>query len=218
LESDSDYLVGRVLDTWREPAVFGVFSWLAHTHEQLSERVRVALSYHVASIAKWAGSTKDAPQDAILIAAHIVAPFTYQFKEFDMSVWLKTYHALVQQGDKREADYFATMLLTLGFQNSPPSGLALVEECFERVHKIAWDDVMPDDTWFIIDPIVPRLWWHREWDRCERLRRGIIDAFVKFRWPIYKLSDCVKSDWLLGKVVDSARHIDGGKEFVSQKF
>jgi len=83
---------------------------------------------------------------------------------------------------------------------------------------VAWDDAMPEDDWFILDPIVPHLWWHRDWDKCERLRRGLIEAFVKFRWPIVKLADCVKNDEFLSRVIESAKHVDGGKELVSQKF
>jgi len=161
---------------------------------------------------------EDAPQNVVIVAAHIIAPCTYKFRQFDSTIWLKTFKELAAQGNRRETNYFASMLLALGFQNAPPDSLALVEECFERVHQVAWDDAMPEDDWFILDPIVPHLWWHRDWDKCERLRRGLIEAFVKFRWPIVKLADCVKNDEFLSRVIESAKHVDGGKELVSQKF
>jgi len=75
---------------------------------------------------------------------------------------------------------------------------------------------MPDDTWIILDPLVPHLWWHRDWDKCERLRRGLVEAFVKFHWPIIQLAQCVKNDATLSRVIASARDVDGGKEIVSQ--
>lgn len=70
----------------------------------------------------------------------------------------------------------------------------------------------------ILDPIVPHLWWHRDWDKCERLRRGLVEAFVKFRWPVIKLASCVKNDAFLQRVIESAKHVAGGKELISQKF
>jgi hypothetical protein len=219
VESGSEFLLQRALETWGQPVVFGVFDWMARSNRSLSEGSLLALTFHVESIVKWILAHEDAPQSVVVVAAHIIAPFTYQFRQFDTNVWLRTFRNLAKQGNQREENYFAAMILALGFQNAPPESLALVEECFERVHQVAWDDAMPDDTWFILNPIVPHLWWHHhDWDRCERLRRGLIEAFVKFHWPVIKLPDCVKNDAFLLLVIKSAEHVDGGKKFISQKF
>jgi hypothetical protein len=218
LQSDSDFLLKRALDTWGKPVVSGVFGWLARGNGPLSERSLGALTFHVESIANWILAHEDAPRSVVIVAAHIVAPFTYQFRQLDSTIWLNTFRELVTQGNRREANYFASMLLALGFQNAPPDSLALVEECFERVHQVAWDNAMPEDAWFVLDPIVPHLWWHRDWDKCERLRRGLVEAFVKFRWPTIKLAECIKNDAFLSRVIESAKHVNGGKELVSQKF
>jgi hypothetical protein len=142
--------------------------------------------------------------------------FTYQFLEIDSRVWLQGFRNLLAHGDHREADYLAAMLLALGLQNAKPEGLPLVEECFERVHRLASDDAIPDNTWIILDPIVPHLLWLHDWDKCERLRQGLIESFVRFRWPFIRLADCAKSQRLLSRVMDSAKNVDGGREFVSQ--
>jgi hypothetical protein len=218
LESDSEFLIKRALETWGQPVVFGVLDWITRGNGPLSDRSIGALTFHVESIVKWLLAQVNAPQSAVIFAAHIMAPFTYQFCQFDSNVWLKTFRNLAKQGNHSEANFFAALILALGLQNAPPNSLELVEECFERVHQVAWDDAMPDNTWIILDPIVPHLWWHRDWDKCERLRRGLIAAFVKFHWPILKLVECVKNDAFLPRVIESASHVDGGKEFISQKF
>ncbi|MCC7518808.1 MAG: hypothetical protein IT578_06445 [Verrucomicrobiae bacterium] len=218
LESKSEFLLRRALEAWKQPAVFGVLEWMSMGKGSLSEHSRGALTCHVESIARWVVAQKDCPHYVLVAAAHVIAPYTYQFLQFDTSVWVACFRNLVVQGNRREADYFAAMLLALGFQNAPPDSLALVEECFERIHQVAWDDAMPEDTWFILDPIVPHLWWRRDWDKCERLRRKLIEVFVKFHWPIIKLADCVKNKAFLSRVIESAKHVDGGREFVSQKF
>lgn len=218
VESDSEFLLKRALETWGQPVVFGVLDWMARGNRPLSEGSLMALTFHVESVVKWILAHEDAPQSVVVATAHIIAPFTYQFRQFSTNVWLRTFRNLAKQGNQREANYFAAMILALGFQNAPPESLALVEECFEMVHQVAWDDAMPNDTWFILDPIVPHLWWHRDWDRCERLRRGLIEAFVKFGWPVIKLPDCVKSDAFLLRVIESAEHVDGGKKLISQKY
>ena len=218
LESNSEFLLQRALETWGQPAVVGVFDWLSKSKRQLSERSLGALSFHVESIVEWLLAVGERPEHVVITAAHIVAPYTYQFKQSDSTVWLCTYKNLVRQHERAEANYFAALLLALGLQDSPPDSLGLVEECFERIHQIAWDESISDDIWIILEPIVPHLWWHHEWDKCERLRRGLIEAFIKYHWPILKLADCVKNEQFLSRVIDSAKRVDGGREFISQKF
>jgi GTPase-associated protein 1, N-terminal domain type 1 len=218
LESDSEFLLKRALETWGQPVVFGVLDWLAKGNGQLTDRSLGALTYHVESIAQWILAHEDAPQSVVIDAAHIVAPFSYQFRQYDSRVWLRTFRDLAAQGNQSEANYFAAMILALGFQNAPPESLTLVEDCFERVHQLAWNDALPDAAWLILDPIVPHLWWLHDWDKCERLRRGLIEAFVKFRWPAIKLVDCIKNEVFLARVVESAQKVEGGKELLLQKF
>ncbi len=217
LESDSEFLLKRALETWGQPAIFGVFDWLAKGKGQLSEGSLNTLTFYVESIVKWFLTGSDRPQHTVIMAAHIIAPYTNQFKQFDSNVWLHTFQNLVKQGNQREVNYFAALLLALGFQNTPPESVILVEESFERVHQVALDNAMPDDTWVILDPIVPHLWWH-DWDKCERLRRGLVEAFVHHRWPLLKLAECVKNQTLLSRVIESAKKVDGGRELISQKF
>jgi len=218
LESDSEFLLKRALETWGQPVVFGVLDWITKGNGPLSDRSLGALTFHVESIAKWILAHEDAPQRVIISAAHIIAPFTYQFRQYDSTVWLRTFRDLATNGNQTEANYFAAMILALGFQNAPPEALNLVEECFERVHQVAWNDALPDETWLILDPIVPHLWWIHDWDKCERLRRGLIEAFVKFHWPVIKLADCVKNEAFLSKVIESAQKVDGGRDLLSQKY
>jgi hypothetical protein len=218
LESDSEFLLKRALETWGQPVVFGVLDWMTKGNGPLSDRSLGALTFHVESIAKWILAHEGAPQRVIISAAHIIAPFTYQFRQYDSTVWLRTFRDLATNGNQTEANYFAAMILALGFQNAPPEALNLVEECFERVHQVAWNDALPDETWLILDPIVPHLWWIHDWDKCERLRRGLIEAFVKFHWPVIKLADCVKNEAFLSKVIESAQKVDGGRDLLSQKY
>ncbi len=218
LESNSEFLLIRALEKWGQPIVFGILEWLKGRNGGLSERSIGALTLHVETIVKWILAQETCPQRVVIAAAHIIAPYTGQFRECDANIWLKTFRELVKQGDQREANYFAAMILAQGLQNTPPVPLTLVEESFERVHQLAWDDAIPNDTWFILDSIVPHLWWHRDWDKCERLRRGLIEAFVKFRWPRSQLANCVKNEAVFSRIIESAKSVDGGRELASERF
>jgi hypothetical protein len=214
LDSDSDFLLRIALEEWGAPAVAGVFGWLSKAQGTLSEQSRSALTFHVKGVIDWLSTASNPSEPVVIEAAHIVAPYHRQFRDSDSSVWLHTFRSLMKRGAQTEANYFAALLLALGLQNAPPEPLALIDESFARVHQVAADDKMPHDTWVILDPIVPHLWWH-DWDKCERLRRGLLEAFIKYRWPTAKLSQYARN---FPRLIESAKKVDGGKELLSRIF
>lgn len=110
-------------------------------------------------------------------------------------------------------NYVCTFLLALGLNNSPPSPMDLLSESFERVHEAARMEHLSDEAWFVVEPFVPELSWLSNWDKCERLKRGLISAFVKYRWPASELRMRIKDKGLLRELVKSARRVDGGDDF-----
>jgi hypothetical protein len=107
-------------------------------------------------------------------------------------------------------------LLALGLNNSPPSPVDLVSESFERVHEAARTDRLSDSAWVIVEPFVPELSWLSNWDKCERLRRGLISAFVKNGWSGSDLTVGIKDSELLRQLVKSARKLPDGEKFVRE--
>lgn len=218
IASDSDFLLKKALEAWGKVAVFGIFDTLLSGRFVLTENVRGALTFHTQSIIEWLQNNKECPLELLVKAAHIVAPYSYEVRHSSTELWINAYQNLVSRGDDREADYIAALLLAFGLQGSPPNALSLVELAFDRIHQIAWDDKIPDETWLILDPLVPHLFWLNDWDKCERLRRGLVEAFIKFEWPVLNLANCVKSDFFLQKILESARHVEGGRDLIAQKF
>lgn len=108
-------------------------------------------------------------------------------------------------------------LLSLGFQHSGIDALELVCGCFEHVHAAARDD-SPDPlsyrTWRLLESDVPVLSWKRNWDRCERLRRGLIERFIRNSWPRVEFLRCVLQPGTLRSVLYSSRGVRNGEEFV----
>jgi hypothetical protein len=205
------------MEKWGEPAVFGVLNYVAKSGKPLSERVIGAMTFHDVTIMKWLKEQTDRPLFAKIVCVHIVAPYSYKIKTFGSEIWLNTYEELREQGNAVEVNYLATLLLALALQNASPSPTKVIGLCFEHLHQLAWNDKMQDDNWIILDPIVPHhLIWLHDWDKCERMRRGLIEAFVKFQWPPEKLHECIKSDDLLVRILKSAKAVQGGHEYFSK--
>jgi hypothetical protein len=216
LSSGSEMLVRRALDKWGQPCVFGVLNYVANSGKQLSERVMGALTFHIKSVMEWLTAGTERPFFAKITCSHIVAPYSYQIKDFGADIWLREYEELRKQANYNEVNYLAALLLALGLQNAPPIPIKLIGLCFQHIYQLAWDDKIPDSNWIILDPIVPHLLWLHDWDKCERLRRGLIEAFVKFHWPPEQLHECIKNDELLVRVLRSAKSVEGGSALLSK--
>ena len=213
LQSGSDNFLQRAFDKWGTAAVFAALDWIAANKGNMTETCRGALTFHVPDVMDWVASEPEKPTHARVAAAHVVAPYAYQIADRDTSVFHRTLHELQKESAAQEEFYFSALLLALAFSNAPPKPMALVAECFEFVHDVAGRDRLKDEAWIALDPIVPHLWWLNDWDKCERLRRGLLQAFVRHKWPPSEIRSCVKSSDILKELRWSTYHVDGATTY-----
>lgn len=216
LESNSDSFLRRAFDEWGKDAVFAALNWITSNGGMMSENCRGALTFHVCTVMDWVETTTEKSVQALLVAAHIIAPYSYQIVERDTRIWLPALNELQGRTEDREALYFCTFLLALGLSNAPPEPLVLVGKCFDIVYRAAWNNQLDDSAWWILDPIVPHLRWPNDWDKCERLRRGLISAFVRHGWPPTELCRRIFDPDILDRLPKSAKKVDGGEAFLQR--
>jgi hypothetical protein len=213
LESGSEVFIRRALDLWGKDAVFQTLDWTEAHNGKMSETCRGALTFHLPAVMDWIEARPTRSFESLIAVAHVVAPYSYKLSPHDYTVWVRTFHHLQRSTQKEEASYLCTLLLALAFGNAPPSPLDLVSESFERVHETARTEGLSDSAWIIMEPLVPELPWFSNWDKCERLRSGLISAFIRHEWPASELKRRIKDRELLRQLLKSARRVEGGEEF-----
>jgi hypothetical protein len=213
LESGSEVFIRRALDLWGRDAVFQTLDWTEAHNGMMSETCRGALTYHLPAVMDWTEARPTRSFESLITVAHVVAPSSYQLLQYDSTVWVRTFHHLQGSIKEEEASYICTFLLALAFGNAPPSPLELLSESFERVHESARRERLSDSAWLIMEPLVPELSWLSNWDKCERLRRGLISAFLRHKWPASELRQRIKDDELLLHLLRSAKRVEGGEKF-----
>jgi hypothetical protein len=213
LESGSDVFIQRALDLWGKDAVFQTLDWTEIHAGSMSETCRTALTAHLSSVLDWVEASPTRSFESLVAVAHVVAPHSHEISTRDSSVWLRTFRFLQNSDTGWEKLYIRTFLLALALCNAPPSPLEFVSESFEQIHETARRDQLSDSIWIIIEPLVPELSWLYNWDKCERLRRGLVSAFVRHNWPASELKKRIKDRELLKLILRSARRVDGGEYF-----
>jgi hypothetical protein len=179
----------------------------------MSESCRVALTFHLPSVMEWIEASPARSFESVVAVAHVVAPYASKISHCDSSVWLRTFRSFSSrnEGDK---NYIGALLLALAFANAPLTPLELVEESFELIHEAARRERLSDSAWVLVEPFVPELSWLSNWDKCERLRRGLISAFVRNNWPVSELEQRIKDSDLVQQILRSAKKADGGDDFL----
>ena len=220
LDSNSEGFLRRSIDHWGKDAVFSILDWVASHEGRMSRISRDALSSQPDLVMDWVQQKSDSSPASVVAVAHVVAPYASRISKRDSEVWLRTFRDVQGSANDAEKDYLASFLLTLAFCNAPPAPLDLVAESYQRVHQSAWEERLSDEAWSIVEPFVPELSWWKNWDKCERLNRGLIAAFIRHRWPSSGLRR-VKNYYprnsstdLMQQIFQSARDVKGGKELV----
>jgi hypothetical protein len=214
LDSGSDGFIRRAIERWGRDAVFAALDWTENHQGRMSETSRGTLTFNVPDVMSWVESgTRSVP--GLVAAAHVVAPYPYQIAKHDSTVWLPALKGLQESGNQLEATYIRTLLLALALCNAPPAPLDLIGEAFEIIHEKAELEQLRDDAWLILQPLVPELHWWNNWDKCERMRRGLLLSFIQHSWPAWELKERVKNRKLLHEILDGVHKVNGEYYFRS---
>jgi len=201
-------------DLWGRESVFAILGWSETHNGAMSDTCRESLRSHLSSVMEWVEEGPERSFPVLIAIARVVAPFSSKISQRDTSVWLRTSRHLRTHGTDSDRTYVSVFLLALALNDAPPAPLELVAESFEYVHQAAWDQRLSDSAWIVVEPFVPELSWISNWDKCERLRRGLISAFLRNSWPASELQKRIKNPDLLEQVLRSARRVDGGERLL----
>ncbi len=215
LENGGDSLLRRALDRWNKPAVYETLNWLTLHEGAMSDLCCEALQSHTDSVMEWIETHSISSHATFTSLVRITAPNISKISRRDSTVWLKAYRDL-DFTNKADSSFICSFLLALGLNNSPPAPLKLISESFKEVHDAARLELLPDSAWMIVEPMLPELSWYSNWDKCERLRRGLISAFVRHGWPTADFKNLVHDNQLFNQLVRSASKVEAGDAIVSK--
>lgn len=103
-------------------------------------------------------------------------------------------------------------LLARGLKTAD-GGDKLVAATFTIVHRALAESKVSYQAWRPLDRMLPSLSW-RDWDKCERLRRGLIEAIESNQWPASLLFKAAKDEDTFRLMLKTCRSSSGGRAFL----
>ena len=166
---------------------------------------------------KKSGRSESAKRSTPALAAvvHVVAPYTSRIAKYDSTVWVRTLKALQESGQEDQATYVRAFLLALALCNAPPAPLDIIPESFELIYRKAEKDQLRDNAWMIVELFVPELKWLKNWDKCERMSRALLSAFMRYSWPAREINNRIKDVERRQYILNRANKVDAKHYFRS---
>jgi hypothetical protein len=216
IKSGSEELAGPVVDRFGAEAVKAFLGWfetdMSVVPGKVSPAWRAALATQrdeLLSSAVLGGHLRS--NRTMVLLAGILDPHLPEVTAIGLDPWL----ALVREEPNLVLEFpnadASAFLLSLGLQQGDQQAVELLVTCFEHVHAAAGDESLSYRGWHILIKEVPALSWTRNWDKCERLRRAVLLAFVRNRWSFDDFLRCVRHPETLHRMLYSCREISGGE-------
>ncbi len=208
-------LAEPVLRRWREAAVSAVFAWVSERSTELPEPWRLALSQQPGAILGWLAEQPDVPLRAAMILADVLDPLDPLVRYCDATAWLR---AVQNEPEGSEGDLarLYAFALALSLAGVPPNPDELATHAFQRIRNLIAHNRLNDRDWQLLEPWLPDLGRRHNWDKCERLQRGLLQAFLHQDWPFEKLLRCSRDRDTLRALLHSARAVDGGRDLLKR--
>lgn len=132
-----------------------------------------------------------------LLSSANIDPSTLAGLAPDRKLWVEAISALPQQLERIHAVAFY-----LGCGETFPDGWTLFPRSFDLLHEAISEKRLPSEWWWFLKTRLPSLAIWEKWDRCERLRRGLVDVFRRRNLPPALLRECTKHDWLYRRLLE----------------
>jgi hypothetical protein len=220
LHAGSDAAAERAARRFGPVVVDTVLSWFDESEWQspldLPEGWRRAIASHTAAILEWLGGRQQVREATGALIADLLNPHATEVQRHGTDPWLKVLETPSAGTPTAARNRLCAFLLALGFDTPRGRPDELVARTFAPVHTALAGNAIGYESWIWLDDHLPSLALWRNWDRCERLRRGLAERFVSKEWPIRQFFRCASDKDLLQALLKSCGKVDGGNRLLKK--
>lgn len=152
--------------------------------------------------------------EALKLICTLVEPTAADVQALGARPWLTLAYALESGGSPGTDVHASAFLLSLGLSSIHTEAAILVRAGFSGVYESAMSGLLDEYSWELVEPFMP--WYFLPWDRCARLIRGVVWAFVSRGWPPSDFVAAFKSEAQFRRALREAESFDDGVRYLHQ--
>jgi hypothetical protein len=220
LESGSDSIADEVVSNFGDVALTTVLDWInsypGTSLRAIGESWKRALTSQPLQLLDWIQGPTIKTERGMAFVASLLNPNSSQVARVGAEVWLPLARNAPSQLEGKMLIKTMSFLLTLGFNNPGDKSWELVEHSFQIVHDGAQNEILDYYSWRLVRKHVPDLGWLRDWDKCERLRRALVQNFIRHKWSPESFLRSIKSPETFERVVKYCQKTRGNRAFLQR--
>lgn len=146
-----------------------------------SELFELFLRRRMQGVVESCSTQRALPATFMVAVSKVVLPRWPGNSEFPCAAWatsLRETECLQANERIRVCAFSVAMALSWEANES----VDFLRSCFSPVYLEAKANRIDYPSWALLDPLVPSLWGWGNWDKCERLRRAILEGITQGRW------------------------------------
>lgn len=126
--------------------------------------------------------------------------------------WFRLINSHVTLGTREQETRSKAFLLSLGLSLRNNNEVLLVREGFSPVYEAARSNTLSEGVWGYVEPYMP--WYLVTWDRCTRLIRGVVEAFLTRDWPASEFIATFKTEEQFRRALEEADRTYAGSRYI----
>ena len=215
--SGRDGLASLFMQWLGDRALAALLDWVdkdANEGDSLPSEWLSELSNRTTFVVDWLQRHRPERPEVLGLSATVLDPEDSRVKQLGASMWMPLAKGLAERDDQSLAKH--VFLLALGLQNVGFGADELAVGSFETVHGAAASGTLLPSSWQTLERFLPSAGFGKDWDRCERLRRGLIFAFVEHGWRPELILRAAGNEDTFRRLIDTASSTRPGKRFLSR--
>lgn len=150
--------------------VWEVMEYLNHSLSyQLDPLVKRYCADKSFYVLEWLREQKELTMPTVRFIVENLSPYETNIKAYGGNIWTSLYNC-----NKYETLQYFTFMYILGHNWSDNVGLKYIKRSFAQLHQSLATNSLPIDLWAKLEPYTVQLRWYNEWDKCKKLRKGIV--------------------------------------------
>lgn len=165
------------------------------------------------AVSKLFASADPTPRPLLVMIARVIGPDDVP-NDFGEDPWLTAIRRTDGQVSEADETYLRSYLLArcLGWRSRSQAELAQLG--FESTHNAAARNQLREESWRWLEPRLPWsiLWF--DWDRCQRLRAGVVSLFVERQLSPEIFGRLVDDESLFAALAEQAARTSSGRGYL----
>jgi hypothetical protein len=208
----------RMLSDWIGPdivpLVLGLDSNTLSLLDRQTRKWHSILSDHGDYCLRWLEKQGHASAEAACLAVMGINPSRNFVDTALLKAWVDSTASTPSLTQKTLREVNVTMLALAFDYSATHLAEPIVRRCFPAVYELAMQNELADRHWEVLQVRLPQsgLWW----DKCKKLRMGLLDYCVKNDWSIQTLLQCTAKGYALEQILGSWGLSESEKYFISK--